>query len=205
MKDIDWDAFFEFCQKQAIVGVVYQGIEECSIRDFDINISQTTLLTWISQAEMIRGLNDLLYKRTSEISEYFSNAGYRSCILKGQGNALMYTNQYCRTPGDIDIWLEGNRKKITSFVKSKFKKVLEQYQHIDFPFFKDVVVEVHYTPSRLNSPLNNRKIQRYLKNMQQKQFGNSCVESDSKGCFRVPTDDFNLVFQIMHIMTHFFQ
>ena len=34
--------------------------------------------------------------------------GLRCCILKGQGNALMYPNPYSRTPGDIDVWIDAD-------------------------------------------------------------------------------------------------
>ena len=53
--------------------------------------------------------------------------------LKGQGNSLMYPVPECRTPGDIDIWVFGDRKDITRFVKERTPNVFEQYHHIDFP------------------------------------------------------------------------
>lgn len=34
--------------------------------------------------------------------------GHRSCILKGQGNALMYPDPYMRASGDIDQWIVPN-------------------------------------------------------------------------------------------------
>ena len=44
------------------------------------------------------------------LQELRENEGFANCILKGQGNALLYPDPYMRTPGDIDIYLEGGRK-----------------------------------------------------------------------------------------------
>lgn len=70
-------------------------------------------------------------------------------MLKGQGNALLYPNGSHRTPGDIDIWVEGGDKKVISFVRSILPNGKACYHHIDFPPYNGVEVEVHYRPSFL--------------------------------------------------------
>ena len=37
--------------------------------------------------------------------EQLEKDGFKCCVLKGQGNNLLYPNVYSRTPGDIDVWL----------------------------------------------------------------------------------------------------
>ena len=50
------------------------------------------------------------------VSEWFRKKGFRTCILKGQGNAMMYPNPCSRTPGDFDIWVEGGDKRAGSSI-----------------------------------------------------------------------------------------
>ena len=53
---------------------------------------------------------------SAKVCRNFEQEGFRCCILKGQGNALLYPDPYMRTPGDIDIYLEGGRKRIMEYV-----------------------------------------------------------------------------------------
>lgn len=52
---------------------------------------------------MLEKANIRLNDAAIQVSEWFRKKGFRTCILKGQGNALMYPNPYSRTPDDIDI------------------------------------------------------------------------------------------------------
>ena len=62
--------------------------------------------------------------------------GFPNCILKGQGNALMYPDPYARVPGDIDIWLDGGREKILDFTTKYYNRPYTSI-HVDFPMFAD--------------------------------------------------------------------
>ena len=89
---------------------------------------QAVFYQWLSYSEHIRALNMKVNEVAVEVTRLFEQNGFRSCILKGQGNALSYPDPYSRTPGDIDIWVkpEGNgkskkedvRQAVTSFVQS---------------------------------------------------------------------------------------
>ena len=62
-----------------------------------------------------------------------------------------------RTPGDIDIWLHGERKDILSYVRRHVPDCKPVYHHVDFPVIDGVDIEVHFTPSWMNSPFTNRR------------------------------------------------
>ena len=98
---------------------------------------------------MLEKANVRLNDAAIQVSEWFRKKGFRTCILKGQGNALMYPNPYSRTPGDIDIWVEGGDKRVISFVRSISPHEKACYHHIEFPSYKGVEVEVHYRSSFL--------------------------------------------------------
>ena len=68
-------------------------------------------------AEMIRKQNIKLFQDSVKVCQNFENEGFANCILKGQGNALLYPDHYMRTPGDIDIYLAGGRKRVMQYIK----------------------------------------------------------------------------------------
>ena len=70
-----------------------------------------------------------------------------------------------RTPGDIDIWLHGERGAILEYVRWHVPDCKPVYHHVDFPVVDDVSIEVHFTPTWMNSPIRNRRLQRFFKSM----------------------------------------
>lgn len=200
---IDWRRFYEFAHKQTVLGVVFEGVNWFG-EELKYNFPKDVLYQWIGDAEMIKQQNRIAYMRAAEITKFFSGKGLRTCILKGQGNALMYENPYCRASGDIDIWIDGTREEINDIVREYSRPEFEQSHHIDFPIFNDIEVEAHYTPATLLKPSNDRMFQRWCKEQKGRQMTNKVVLPDEYGEINVPTADFNAVFQMAHMMEHFF-
>ena len=113
----------------------------------------------------------------------------------------MYPNPYSRTPGDIDIWVEGGDKRVISFVRSISPHEKACYHHIDFPSYKGVEVEVHYRPSFLLCFWHNRKLQKYYERVKEEQFSHRVMFSEQREV-AIPTVEFNLIFQLTHIFSH---
>ena len=164
-------------------------------------MSKDLLLQWMMQCQMLEKANVRLNDAAIHVSEWFGKKGFRTCILKGQGNALMYPNPYSRTPGDIDIWVEGGDKRVISFVRSISLHEKACYHHIEFPSYKGVEVEVHYRPSFLLCFWHNRKLQNYYEMVKEKQFSHR-VTLGEQGEVAIPTVKFNLIFQLTHIYAH---
>lgn len=201
IQSLDWTELMHFAAKQAIVGVVYEGVKLCRLQYPEL-VEKKELMRWFYGTEKKRRRFEVASRRTKEVSELFWQAGLRSCILKGQGLAQLYPTPESRVAGDIDIWVEGDRKTITDFVHSKTPGTFEQYHHIDFPIFKDIVVEVHYLPSQMASPMNNRRLQDYYQSHQEAQFANVKTVLGAHVC--TPTKGFNAIFLLSHMMRHFF-
>ena len=149
----------------------------------------------------VEKVNVRLNDAAIQVSEWFRKKGFRTCILKGQGNALMYPNPYSRTPGDIDIWVEGEDKRVISFVRSISPHEKACYHHIEFPSYKGVEVEVHYRPSFLLCFWHNRKLQKYYESVKEEQFSHRVMLGE-QGEIAIPTVEFNLIFQLTHIYAH---
>ena len=155
----------------------------------------------MAESQMLEKANVRLNDAAIQVSEWFRKKGFRTCILKGQGNALMYPNPYSRTPGDIDIWVEGGDKRVISFVRSISPHEKACYHHIEFPSYKGVEVEVHYRPSFLLCFWHNRKLQKYYERVKEEQFSHRVMLGE-QGEIAIPTVEFNLIFQLTHIFSH---
>ena len=147
LKEADWEELYAIAQKQCLVRILFYGIKELPAEH--VGMKKELLLQWMAESQMLEKANVRLNDAAIQVSEWFRKKGFRTCILKGQGNALMYPNPYSRTPGDIDIWVEGGDKRVISFVRSISPHEKTCYHHIEFPSYKGVEVEVHYRPSFL--------------------------------------------------------
>ena len=155
----------------------------------------------MAESQMLEKANVRLNDAAIQVSEWFKKKGFRTCILKGQGNALLYPNLYSRTPGDIDIWVEGGDKRVISFVRSISPHEKACYHHIEFPSYKGVEVEVHYRPSFLLCFWHNRKLQKYYERVKEEQFSHRVMLGE-QGEIAIPMVEFNLIFQLTHIYAH---
>ena len=205
-KSIDWMDMMAWAESQAIVGVIFQGVERGHKQ---LQIPFDDLMEWVGYAHDIEEQNKLLNKRCVEVVAAFQKDGFETCILKGQGNAMMYPNPLLRTPGDIDLWampqltIDNGKlriKEVIKYVRCKNPEGKVQYHHVDYGEFKGVEVEVHYRPSFANNLVVNRKLQRWF---------NSHTEStestdlpNNVGKITVPTWEFNVLFQLSHIYNH---
>ena len=199
LKEADWKELYRIAQKQCLVGVLFDGIKKLPTEH--VGMKKELLLQWMAESQMLEKANVRLNDAAIQVSEWFRKKGFRTCILKGQGNALMYPNPYSRTPGDIDIWVEGGDKRVISFVRSISPHEKACYHHIEFPSYKGVEVEVHYRPSFLLCFWHNRKLQKYYERVKEEQFSHRVMLGE-QGEIAIPTVEFNLIFQLTHIFSH---
>lgn len=198
LKEVDWKEQYAIAKKQCLVGVLFDGIKRLPA---DVGMDKGLLFQWMAQNQTLRKANARLDKAAVEVAEWFGRKGFRTCVLKGQGNALLYPPGMERTPGDIDIWVEGGDKRVISFVRSISPHEKACYHHIEFPSYKGVEVEVHYRPSFLLCFWHNRKLQKYYERVKEEQFSHR-VMLGAKGEIAIPTAEFNLIFQLTHIFSH---
>ena len=199
LKEADWKELYAIAQKQCLVGVLFDGIKKLPAEY--VGMKKELLLQWMAESQMLEKTNVRLNDAAIQVSEWFRKKGFRTCILKGQGNALLYPNPYSRTPGDIDILVEGGDKRVISFVRSISPHEKACYHHIEFPSYKGVEVEVHYRPSFLLCFWHNRKLQKYYERVKEEQFSHRVMLGE-QGEIAIPMVEFNLIFQLTHIFSH---
>lgn len=195
----EWVQLFDLANKQSLTSVLIEGIN----RDSTLaqSVDKALLLEWIGLNQLTISKNQLQNKRAGELCKLFKDGGFRSTILKGQGTALYYEHPEYRQCGDIDIWVEGDREEILSYIKGK-RYVTDgiDVQHTNVKFFIDVEVEVHFLPSFMYSPFKNRILQKFFFDKAANQFNNF----DATLGISHTTIDFDLVFSLVHIYRHLF-
>ena len=198
LKGADWRVQYAMARKQCLVGVLFDGIKRLPA---DVGMDKGLLFQWMAQNQTLRKANARLDKAAVEVAEWFGRKGFRTCVLKGQGNALLYPPGMERTPGDIDLWVDGGDRKVVSFVRSLSPDEKVCYHHIGFPEYNGVEVEVHFRPSFLFCFRHNRRLQGYYERVMDEQFAHK-VKLGEQGEVAVPKAEFNLIFQLTHIFTH---
>ena len=198
LKGADWRVLYAMARKQCLVGVLFDGIKRLPA---DVGMDKGLLFQWMAQNQTLRKANARLDKAAVEVAEWFGRKGFRTCVLKGQGNALLYPPGMERTPGDIDLWVDGGDRKVVSFVRSLSPDEKVCYHHIGFPEYNGVEVEVHFRPGFLFCFRHNRRLQGYYERVMDGQFAHR-VKLGEQGDVAVPKAEFNLIFQLTHIFTH---
>ena len=200
LKEADWKELYAIAQKQALLGVLFYGIQRLPK---ELAPEQKLLMQWMAMAEQIRKQNIKLFQDSVKVCQNFENEGFANCILKGQGNALLYPDPYMRTPGDIDIYLSGGRRKIMKYVNRVCPNQVMRYHHVDFPVMK-TAIEVHFTPSYMFCPIHNRRMQKWFEKVMDEQCNHRGSLPDGYGEIHVPQVSFNVIYILSHLYRHIF-
>ena len=200
LKEADWKELYAIAQKQALLGVLFHGIRQLPKQ---LAPEQKLLMQWMVMAEQIRKQNIRLFQDSVKVCQNFENEGFANCILKGQGNALLYPDPYMRTPGDIDIYLSGGRRKIMKYVDRVCPNQVMRYHHVDFPVMK-TAIEVHFTPSYMFCPIHNRRMQKWFEEVMGEQCNHRVSLPDGYGEIHVPQVSFNVIYILSHLYRHIF-
>ena len=204
----DWRQLYTFASRQALLGFCFDGIERLT-KEFSEELKQNPiardlLMTWMGAAQQIRRQNMKVNAVAGKLYSKFREDELRCCILKGQGNALMYPNPYSHTPGDIDVWVNASREDITEYAKRYFNLEDDiRFHHLETTM-DGVPVELHFFPCSMNNPLYHARLQKWFKRNADLQCSNVVSLPDGIGEIAIPTTAFNVVYQLTHLYHHFF-
>ena len=205
---MNWHELYSFASKQALLGLCFEGIERLGEEypeELKRNpIGRELLMTWMGKAQQIRRQNMKVNAVAGKLFAMLRVDGMRCCVLKGQGNALMYLNPYSRTPGDIDVWIDASRERIMEYAQKKFELEDDiRLQHLETSL-DGVPVELHFFPCSMNNPIYHARLQKWFKRNADLQCSNVVGLPDGAGDIAIPTTAFNVVYQLTHLYHHFF-
>ena len=205
---MNWHELYSFASKQALLGLCFEGIERLGEEypeELRLNpIGRELLMTWMGKAQQIRRQNMKVNAVASKLFAMLREDGMRCCVLKGQGNALMYPNPYSRTPGDIDVWIHASRERITEYASKRFELEDDiRLQHLETSL-DGVPVELHFFPCSMNNPVYHARLQKWFRRNADLQCSHIVGLPDGAGDIAIPTTAFNVVYQLTHLYHHFF-
>ena len=205
---MDWQMLYSFASKQALLGLCFDGIERLGEEypeELRLNpIGRELLMNWMGKAQQIRRQNVKVNGVAAKLYSKFRKDGLRCCILKGQGNALMYSNPYSRTPGDIDVWIHASRERIMEYAQKKFELGDDiRLQHLETSL-DGVPVELHFFPCSMNNPIYHARLQKWFRRNADLQCSHIVRLPDGAGDIAIPTTAFNVIYQLTHLYHHFF-
>ena len=205
LQGFDWDAFYDFAKRQTLVGIVFDGIQRLpkgAAPRLDL------LMKWLGMSQRVKMRNEVLNEATVAVYNSVSDAGYSCCILKGQGNAVMYPNPSARMPGDVDVWVDAWRDDIRRLARALVENAdgrvgSESLNHIGLTM-GGITVELHSTPGFMANCIYNRRLQNWLRRNADLQCSNMVALPNGSGAVAVPTCAFNAVYQLYHLYHHYF-
>ena len=205
---MNWQELYSFASKQALLGLCFDGIERLGAEypeELKQNpIGRELLMTWMGKAQQIHRQNMKVNAVAGKLFAMLREDGMRCCILKGQGNALMYPNAYSRNPGDIDVWIDASRERIMEYAQKKFDLEDDiRLQHLETSL-DGVPVELHFFPCSMNNPIYHARLQKWFRRNANLQCSNVVSLPDGAGDIAIPTTAFNVVYQLTHLYHHFF-
>ena len=205
---MDWQELYSFASKQALLGLCFDGIERLgkeNPEELRLNpIGRELLMTWMGKAHQISRQNRKVNAVAGKLFSMLKKDGLRCCVLKGQGNALMYPNPYSRTPGDVDVWIDASRERIMEYTQKKFELGDDiRLQHLETSL-DGVLVELHFFPCSMNNPIYHARLQKWFQRNADLQCSHIVGLPDGAGDIAIPTSAFNVVYQLCHLYHHFF-
>ena len=205
---MDWQELYSFASKQALLGLCFDGIERLG-KEYPEELKQNPigrelLMNWMGKAQQIHRQNIKVNAVAGKLFSMLREDGLRCCILKGQGNALMYPNPYSRTPGDIDVWIDASKERIMEYARKRFELGDDiRLQHLETSL-DGVPVELHFFPCSMNNPIYHTRLQKWFRRNADLQCSNVVGLPDGAGDIAIPTSPFNVVYQLCHLYHHFF-
>ena len=206
--NMDWQQLYSFATKQTIIGICFDGIKRLSEEypeELKKNpIERDLLMTWMGVSQQIRRQNMKVNAVAGKLFAMLRVDGMRCCVLKGQGNALMYPNPYSRTPGDIDVWIHASRERIMEYAQKRFELGDDiRLQHLETSS-DGVPVELHFFPCSMNNPIYHARLQKWFRRNADLQCSHIVRLPDGAGDIAIPTTAFNVIYQLTHLYHHFF-
>lgn len=188
--------------RQSLTGVCFVGVQTLKKNEDEAFATLPIPLykRWMVFAASIQNNNVTLNNRCTELQKELLKEGIQSSILKGQGIAALYGDlALFRQCGDIDVYVDCDRRKAINYAKKVGQKEIDwDYKHLHLNIFNDVEIEMHYRIEVLDNLIKNKALQKWFsrKDTQRMIFA-------TKTSFVSPSTEFNLFYILLHNYRHF--
>ena len=201
----EWQEAFDDARKQSLLGIGFYGLQRAAKHDASkmACLPQRLKMQWLALTANIEKRNEVMNARCAQLHDLLQNAGYQSCVLKGQAVAARYDLDgtkglsLLRQSGDIDMWMLTDVDTVLRWARETGTMYYFDYHHADLRLFADTEIELHYRPSISRNLWRNRRLQRWFRGE-----GRRHVVYDETLKCGVPDDEFSLVLTLNHNLWH---
>lgn len=158
MTDDDWRSVYMIAKKQALLGVVYDGLMKLPKQFYP---SRLILINWFVTVEKISMSNERMNEALQQFSQETSILGIDFILIKGQGLANLYPNKLSRQCGDIDIVVKNRSHydKLYEYLCDKTgTRPKFSVKHVNFEYL-GMHFEIHREIMNLYNPFRRRKFE----------------------------------------------
>lgn len=200
--NIDYAAILQLAEEQSVVGLVTAGLEHVT----DVKVPQAWVLQFVGETLQIEQQNKDMNAFVARLIGQLRKEDIYALLVKGQGIAQCYERPLWRASGDVDLLLsDSNYEKAKSFLvplADSQGKELVIFKHYGMTI-KGWEVELHGTLC----PRLTRRIDKAVDDAQHDVFYGGNVRSWANGNVQVfmPGPNEDIIFQITHILKHFYQ
>lgn len=195
----DLASLYADAKKQALVGMLYVGIERIYRSKKCSEAEKKIIFQWLTTYKALELQNKTQNEQIEKLSLCLRQQNIKNTLLKGQGYAMLYPEPMKRQCGDIDLWVDASREEISAICESNWGIDHVDYKNLVLANFPKAHVEVHFIPSWFYSPIVNWRFKKWYKEILGEQF-----QLQPTNRFPTPTLDFNLVYCCVHIYRHIF-
>lgn len=200
----EWQELYKFSVKHAIAGITFAGVRK--LQQKGLSIPSDVYLRWLGFTTQVQQRNEVMNVHCVEACNRLQQAGFRTCILKGQGVAQLYGSELSilRQSGDIDLWVDGGMKRVMTWARSNYGDVAFDYINAHVPMFKETEVELHWRVRSMSNLIQNRSLQKWMKEHKD-ELSNTTIElPNGVGFIPVPSLTLNRYYILLHCYNHIF-
>ncbi len=200
----EWQALYEISLKHAIAGVSFAGIRK--LQKDGVNIPSGVYWQWLGLASQVQQHNEVMSAHCIEACLRLQQAGFKTCILKGQGIAQLYGSELSllRQSGDIDLWVDGGMKNAMIWASTNYGDVAFDYINAHIPMFKESEVELHWRVRSMSNPIQNRRLQKWMEEHKDELLNTAIELPNGVGSIPVPSLTLNRYYILLHCYNHIF-
>lgn len=200
----EWQGLYGLCLKHAIAGVTFAGVRK--LQQNGVNIPSEVYWQWLGLVSQVQQRNEVMNAHCVEACNKLQQAGFKTCVLKGQGVAQLYESglSMLRQSGDIDLWVDGGMKKALVWARTNYGDVAFDYINAHVPMFKETEVELHWRVSSMNNLIKNLKIQNWIKKNKNELLNTTIELPNEVGSIPVPSLTLNRYYILLHCYNHIF-
>lgn len=195
----EWQEAFDISNHQAVEGITLMGAERLPI---DQQPPKDLMMQWTFNCGFYASKSARLDKAAHKVVENFKRVGWNSCILKGQGLATLYPMPSRRHSGDIDVWIDAPAEDIIRYAHKYCPDSHAVYHHVDFPIWDDISIELHFFPSFLYAPDNDKHLQEFFARHKDRVMNHQVTLANGTSVVTCPDSEFNAVYLLCHIFNH---